>query len=114
MYRSKIGRTRLDATTNWAVVTTGLAMSIAFSASDATLLPIVLVSFLVSVFWVLEALALEGMAARCARVRGPDQLSPVARRCSAVEWPVGGPPQCSVVSRSISRRFCRSPGAARG
>ena len=55
MYRSKIWRTRLDATTNWAVVTTGIAMSIAFSASDATPLPIVLVSFLVTVFWVLEA-----------------------------------------------------------
>jgi uncharacterized membrane protein len=55
MYRSKIWRTRLDATTNWAVVTTGIAMSIAFSATDATPLPIVLVSFLVTVFWVLEA-----------------------------------------------------------
>ena len=33
MYRSKIWRTRLDATTNWAVVTTGIAMSIAFSAA---------------------------------------------------------------------------------
>jgi hypothetical protein len=31
MYRSKIWRTSLDATTNWAVVTTGIAMSIAFS-----------------------------------------------------------------------------------
>jgi uncharacterized membrane protein len=55
MYRSKVWRTRLDATTNWAVVTTGIAMSIAFSAADATPLPIVLVSFLVTVFWVLEA-----------------------------------------------------------
>jgi uncharacterized membrane protein len=52
MYRSKIWRTRLDAATNWAVVTTGIAMSIAFSATP---LPIVLVSFLVTVFWVLEA-----------------------------------------------------------
>lgn len=55
MYRSKIWRTRLDATTNWAVVTTGIAMSVTFSAADATPLPIVLVSFLVTVFWVLEA-----------------------------------------------------------
>jgi uncharacterized membrane protein len=55
MYRSKIWRTRLDATTNWAVVTTGIAMSVTFSAADATPLPIVLVSFLVAVFWVLEA-----------------------------------------------------------
>jgi uncharacterized membrane protein len=55
MYRSKIWRARLDATTNWAVVTTGIAMSVTFSAADATPLPIVLVSFLVAVFWVLEA-----------------------------------------------------------
>jgi uncharacterized membrane protein len=55
MYRSKIWRTRLDTTTNWAVVTTGIAMSIAFSAADASPLPIVLISFLVTVFWVLEA-----------------------------------------------------------
>ncbi|HYZ25981.1 MAG TPA: DUF2270 domain-containing protein [Geminicoccaceae bacterium] len=55
MYRSKVWRTRLDATTNWAVVTTGIAMSVAFSAADATPLPIVLISFLVTVFWVLEA-----------------------------------------------------------
>jgi uncharacterized membrane protein len=55
MYRSKIWRTRLDATTNWAVVTTGIAMSVTFSNAEATSLPIVLVSFLVTVFWVLEA-----------------------------------------------------------
>jgi uncharacterized membrane protein len=55
MYRSKIWRARLDATSNWAVVTTGIAMSVTFSAADATPLPIVLVSFLVTVFWVLEA-----------------------------------------------------------
>ena len=35
MYRSKIWRTRLDATTNWAVVTTGIALSVAFSRADA-------------------------------------------------------------------------------
>ena len=31
MYRSKVWRTRLDATTNWAVATTGIALSVAFS-----------------------------------------------------------------------------------
>ena len=31
MYRSKIWWTRLDATTNWAVVTTGIALSVVFS-----------------------------------------------------------------------------------
>ena len=40
MDRSKIRRTRLDATTIGAVVTAGIAMSSAFSAADATPLPI--------------------------------------------------------------------------
>ena len=55
MYRSKIWRTRLDATTNWAVVTTGIAMSVTFSGTDASVLPIVLISFLVAVFLIFEA-----------------------------------------------------------
>jgi uncharacterized membrane protein len=55
MYRSKIWRTRLDTTTNWAVVTTGIAMSVTYSTEDASPLPIVLVSLLLAVFWVFEA-----------------------------------------------------------
>jgi uncharacterized membrane protein len=31
MYQSKIWRVRLDVTTNWAVVATGIAMSVTFS-----------------------------------------------------------------------------------
>jgi uncharacterized membrane protein len=54
MYRSKIWRTRLDATTNWAVVTTGIAMSVTFSSADASVLPVVLVSLLVAVFLIFE------------------------------------------------------------
>lgn len=55
MYRSKIWRTRLDATTNWAVVTTGIAMSVTFSSAEASPLPIVLVSLLVLVFLIFES-----------------------------------------------------------
>ncbi|MGH6942856.1 MAG: DUF2270 domain-containing protein [Geminicoccaceae bacterium] len=55
LYRSKVWRTRLDTTTNWAVVTTGIAMSVTFSHASASPLPIVLVSFLLSVFWIFEA-----------------------------------------------------------
>jgi len=55
MYRSKIWRTRLDATTNWAVVTTGIAMSVTFSSAQASPLPMVLVSLLVAVFLLFEA-----------------------------------------------------------
>jgi uncharacterized membrane protein len=55
MYRSKIWRTRLDTTTNWAVVTTGIAMSVTYSSAAASPLPMVLVSFLVAVFLIFEA-----------------------------------------------------------
>ena len=55
MYRSKIWRTRLDTTTNWAVVTTGIAISATFSSAEASPLPMVLVSFLVAVFLIFEA-----------------------------------------------------------
>lgn len=54
LYRSTMWRTRLDTTTNWAVVTSGIALSVAFSDEDASVLPIVLVSFLVAVFLILE------------------------------------------------------------
>lgn len=55
LYRSTIWRTRLDATTNWAVVTTGLALSLAFSSAQASPLPLVLVGLLVAVFLYIEA-----------------------------------------------------------
>jgi uncharacterized membrane protein len=55
MYRSKIWRTRLDTTTNWAVVTTGIAISATFSSDAASPLPMVLVSFLVAVFLIFDA-----------------------------------------------------------
>jgi len=32
LYRSTVWRTRLDATTNWAVLTTGIALSLTFSS----------------------------------------------------------------------------------
>lgn len=54
MYRSKIWRTRLDMTTNWAVVTTGIALSVTFSNVEASPLPIVLVSLLLGVFLIFE------------------------------------------------------------
>ena len=47
VYRSTIWRTRLDQTTNWAVVTTGLAMSLTFSGPYASPLPLILVGLLV-------------------------------------------------------------------
>lgn len=55
VYRSTHWRTRLDNTTNWAVVTTGIALSATFSSVDASPLPMVLVGFLVSIFLTFEA-----------------------------------------------------------
>jgi uncharacterized membrane protein len=55
VYRSTIWRTRLDNTTNWAVVALGIAVSAAFSSPQASPLPLVLVGVLIIVFLVFEA-----------------------------------------------------------
>ena len=55
LYRSTVWRTRLDATTNWAVVTTGIALSLTFATTSASPLPLVLVGLLVGVFLYIEA-----------------------------------------------------------
>lgn len=55
VYRSTIWRTRLDTTTNWAVVTLGVALSISFSSPSASPLPLVLVGVLILLFLMLEA-----------------------------------------------------------
>lgn len=55
MHRAAFWRGRLDTTTNWAVVTTGIALSVAFSNAATPPLPIVLVSLLLLVFLVLES-----------------------------------------------------------
>ncbi len=55
VYRSTIWRTRLDHTTNWAVVTTGLALSLTYAGPDASPLPLILVGLLVVVFLSFEA-----------------------------------------------------------
>jgi uncharacterized membrane protein len=55
VYRSTIWRTRLDNTTNWAVVALGIAVSVTFSSIDASPLPLVLVGILIVVFLVFEA-----------------------------------------------------------
>ena len=55
VYRSTVWRTRLDSSTNWAVVTTGIALSATYSSSGASPLPMVLVGLLVSVFLLFEA-----------------------------------------------------------
>ena len=55
VYRSTLWRQRLDTTTNWSVVTLGLALSISFADPNASPLPLLLVGLLISMFLVLEA-----------------------------------------------------------
>ena len=55
VYRSTVWRTRLDSTTNWAVVTTGIALSATFTSTSASPLPLALVGLLVCMFLLLEA-----------------------------------------------------------
>jgi uncharacterized membrane protein len=55
VYRSTVWRTRLDTTTNWAVLTTGIALSLTFSNPYASPLPLQLVGLLVAIFLYIEA-----------------------------------------------------------
>jgi uncharacterized membrane protein len=55
VYRSTVWRTRLDSSTNWAVVTTGIALSATYSSAEASPLPLLLVGLLVTVFLLFEA-----------------------------------------------------------
>ncbi|MGY8681695.1 DUF2270 domain-containing protein [Bradyrhizobium sp. UFLA05-153] len=55
IYRSTIWRTRLDNTTNWSIVTLGIALSSTFSSKEASALPLILIGMLLAVFLGLEA-----------------------------------------------------------
>src|SRR5215471_15350043 len=55
IYRSTIWRTRLDNTTNWAIVTLGIALSSTFASREASALPLILIGMLFAVFVGLEA-----------------------------------------------------------
>ncbi len=55
VYRSTIWRQRLDMTTNWSVVTLGIALSISYSAPDASALPLLIVGLLTGLFLILES-----------------------------------------------------------
>ncbi len=55
IYRSTIWRERLDATTNWAVLTTGVALSITYASAESSPLPMVLAGVMTVMFLILEA-----------------------------------------------------------
>src|SRR5258708_39895806 len=54
VYRSTIWRTRLDNTTNWAIVTMGIALSTTFASPEASPLPLLLVVLLLAVLLVMD------------------------------------------------------------
>ncbi|MHA7871759.1 MAG: DUF2270 domain-containing protein [Hyphococcus sp.] len=55
VYRSTIWRTRLDNTTNWSVVTLGIALSVTYASPAASPLPLLLVGILICMFLILES-----------------------------------------------------------
>jgi uncharacterized membrane protein len=55
VYRSTIWRTRLDNTTNWSIVTMGIALSTTFASAEASPLPLILVGLLLALFLGLES-----------------------------------------------------------
>jgi len=55
VYRSTIWRTRLDNTTNWSVVTLGIALSVTYADPLASPLPLLLVGILITMFLILES-----------------------------------------------------------
>ena len=74
IYRSTIWRTRLDTTSNWAVVTLGVALSITFSAPEASPLPLLLVGILICLFLALEARRYRYFNVWRARARGLERF----------------------------------------
>jgi uncharacterized membrane protein len=55
VYRSTVWRTRLDNTTNWSIVTMGIALSTTFANAEASPLPLLVVGLLLPLFLGLEA-----------------------------------------------------------
>lgn len=55
LYRSTVWRTRLDSTTNWSVVTTGIALTVSFRDANASPMPLLLAGLLCAVFLFTEA-----------------------------------------------------------
>jgi uncharacterized membrane protein len=53
--RSNVWRTRLDSTTNWAVVTTGAVLTFAFSSVSNPPVVILISFLLVGLFWLIES-----------------------------------------------------------
>jgi uncharacterized membrane protein len=55
MYRSKVWRMRLDTTSNWAAVTTGVVFSVVFAQPTSSAAPLALLGLAFLVFLLFEA-----------------------------------------------------------
>jgi uncharacterized membrane protein len=111
VYRSTVWRTRLDSTTNWAVVTTGIALSATFSSAEASPLPMVLVGLIVTVFLMFEARRYRYFNVWRARARllETDFYAPMIRG-EAFNWTQAGP---SCWRRTIALRATTSTSPVR-
>ena len=69
MYRSQIWRSRLDTTTNWAVVTAAGIVSFAFSSAEHSAFTIILGTILITNFLAVEARRYRYFSVYRARVR---------------------------------------------
>ncbi len=69
MYRSQIWRTRLDTSTNWAVVTVAGMISFAFSSPEHSPFTLLLANVLISNFLIVEARRYRYFSVYRARVR---------------------------------------------
>jgi len=69
MYRSQVWRTRLDTTTNWAVVTVAGMISFAFSSPEHSAFTLLLANLLISTFLTIEARRYRYFCVYRARVR---------------------------------------------
>jgi len=81
VYRSTIWRSRLDNTTNWAVVTTGIALSLSYHSTNASPLPLILVGLLLVFFLLLESRRYRYFnvwRARC-RLMETEMIAPLLR-----------------------------------
>jgi len=69
MYRSQVWRTRLDATTNWSVVTVAGMISFAFSSPDHSPFTLILANVMIGIFLTIEARRYRYFSVFRARVR---------------------------------------------
>lgn len=69
MYRSQVWRTRLDTTTNWAVVTVAGMISFAFSSAEHSPFTLLLANVLITNFLAIEARRYRYFSVYRARVR---------------------------------------------